>query len=42
MLPLPSHFRLQDLTAITAPFFEYKVNLMKKAAKSASEEWFSR
>ena len=38
--PFPSHFRLKDLSAITAPVFERKVNPHQEEAAQAVNVWF--
>ena len=40
--PFPSHFRLKDLCAISAPFFEYKLNPHEQEAARATYAWFDR
>ena len=40
--PFPSHFRLKDLTAVTAPVFEFKVNPHEEEAARATNAWFDR
>ncbi|KAI0079068.1 terpenoid synthase [Panus rudis PR-1116 ss-1] len=39
--PFPSHFVLQDLTAITAPVFELKKNPHQEEAYRAIRKWFT-
>ncbi|KAL4256657.1 Terpene synthase [Pleurotus pulmonarius] len=41
MLPLPSQFRLPDLTSITAPVFELRQNVHAAQANICSEAWLS-
>ncbi|KAI0702727.1 terpenoid synthase [Earliella scabrosa] len=41
--PLPSHFRLRDIVAITADVFEFKINPhMEQVAQSLNAEWLTR
>ncbi|KAI0703109.1 terpenoid synthase [Earliella scabrosa] len=40
--PFPSHFRLKNLCAISAPFFEYKLNPHEQEAARATYAWFDR
>lgn len=40
--PFPSHFRLKDLTSITAPVFEFKLNPHQEEAALATNAWFDR
>ncbi|KAI0702725.1 isoprenoid synthase domain-containing protein [Earliella scabrosa] len=41
--PLPPHFRLRDIVAITAPMFEFKTNPhMEQVAQSLNVEWLMR
>ncbi|KAI0705976.1 terpenoid synthase [Cerioporus squamosus] len=40
--PFPSHFRLKDLTALTAPVFELKLNPHQEEAARATNAWFDR
>ncbi|KAL4244153.1 Terpene synthase [Abortiporus biennis] len=39
--PFPSQFILQDLTAITAPVFEFKVNPLTSQIAQTVENWFA-
>ncbi|KAI9061898.1 terpenoid synthase [Trametes sanguinea] len=38
----PTHFRLKDLTAISAPFMELKTNPYQESAAHAANAWFER
>ena len=41
--PLPPHFRLRDIVAITAPMFEFKTNPhMEQVAQSLNSEWLMK
>ncbi|KAI0363928.1 terpenoid synthase [Pilatotrama ljubarskyi] len=40
--PLPTHFKLKDLTAITSRVFEFKLNPHQEAAARATDAWFNR
>ena len=40
--PFPTHFRLKDLTAISAPVFEFKTNPHEQEAAHATMDWFDR
>ncbi|TFK81182.1 terpenoid synthase [Polyporus arcularius HHB13444] len=40
--PFPSHFRLKDLTSVTAPVFEFKLNPHQEEAALATNAWFDR
>ena len=40
--PFPTHFRLKDLTYITAAVFEYKLNPHQEAAAQAANAWFKQ
>ncbi|OSD03851.1 terpenoid synthase [Trametes coccinea BRFM310] len=38
----PTHFRLKDLTAISAPYMEFKVNALQETAARAANAWFEK
>ncbi|KAI0753658.1 terpenoid synthase [Fomes fomentarius] len=40
--PFPSHFRLKDLAAISAPVFDFKLNPHQEEAAQATNAWFDR
>ena len=40
--PFPTHFRLKDLTAISAPVFEFKTNPHEVEAARATMDWFDK
>ncbi|RDX42205.1 terpenoid synthase [Lentinus brumalis] len=40
--PFPSHFRLKDLTAVSAPVFEFKLNPYQEQAARTTSAWFDR
>ncbi len=40
--PFPSHFRLKDLTAVSAHVFEFKLNPYQEQAARTTSAWFDR
>ncbi|KAH9886928.1 terpenoid synthase [Cubamyces lactineus] len=40
--PFPTHFRLKDLTNITAPVFDFKLNPHQETAALAANAWFKQ